>query len=33
MWGAADVTWDWPLIDHLWTGWLPADVDEAERLR
>ena len=33
MWGAADVTQDWPLINHLWTGWLPQDVDEADQLR
>ena len=26
------MTWDWPLIDHLWMGWLPQDVDEANRL-
>ena len=30
--GAPDVTQDWPLIDHLWTGWLPQDPDEADRL-
>ena len=33
MWGAADVTLDWPLIDHLWIGWLPQDMNEADRLR
>ena len=33
MWGAANVTQDWPLIYHLWTGWLPKDVNEAEHLR
>ena len=21
--GAPDITQDWPLMDHLWTGWLP----------
>ena len=30
MLGLADVTQDWPLIDHLWMGWLPADVNEAD---
>ena len=29
----ANVTQDWPLINHLWTGWLPQDVDEANQLR
>ena len=29
MWGVANVTKDWPLIDYLWMGWLPQDVDEA----
>ena len=33
MWGVADVTQDWPLIDHLWTGWLPQDMDKANQLR
>ena len=33
MWGAADMTQDWPLIDHLWKGWLTQDVDEADRVR
>ena len=28
-----DVTQDWPLIDHLWTGWLPQDMDKANQLR
>ena len=30
--GAPDITQDWPLIDHLWTGWLPQDPDEADWL-
>ena len=33
MWRAADVTQDWPLIDYLWTSWLPQDVDKADQLR
>lgn len=31
--GVPDVTQDWPLIDHLWTGWLPEDPDEADRIQ
>ena len=27
------MTQDWPLISHLWTGWLPQYVDEANQLR
>ncbi len=30
--GAEDITQDWPLMDHLWTGWLPGDPDEADRI-
>jgi Integrase zinc binding domain len=30
--GADDITQDWPLMDHLWTGWLPGDPDEADRI-
>ena len=30
--GAEDITQDWPLLDHLWTGWLPQDPDEADRI-
>ena len=33
MWGVANVTQDWSLIDHLWMGWLPKDMDEANQLR
>ena len=33
MWGVANMTQDWPLINHLWMGWLPQDVDKANRLR
>lgn len=33
LYGATDVTHDWPLIDHLWTGWLPADPEEAQRIQ
>ena len=31
--GYPDITQDWPLIDHLWTGWLPQDPVEADRLQ
>lgn len=31
--GMPDVTQDWPLMDHLWTGWLPQDPDEADRIQ
>ena len=27
------MTQDWPLIDHLWMGWLPQDMDEANHFR
>ena len=30
--GFDDITHDWPLMDHLWTGWLPENPDEANRL-
>ena len=33
IWGASNVIQDWPLIDHLWTGWLPQDMDKAEEVR
>ena len=33
MWGVANVTQDWPLINHLWMGWLPQDIDNANQLR
>ena len=33
MWVPADVTQDWPLIYHLWTGWLTQNVDEASQLK
>ena len=26
-------TQDWPLINQLWTGWLPQDVDMANRAK
>ena len=32
LWGAPDVTQDWPLMDYLWMGHLPGDPDEADRL-
>ena len=32
LWGAPDVTQDWPLMDYLWTGTLPQDPDECDRL-
>ena len=32
LWGAPDVTQDWPLMDYLWTGALPQDPDECDRL-
>ena len=31
--GCPDITQDWPLIDHLWTGWLPNDPDESDRIK
>ena len=33
MWGLANVTQDWPLIDHCWMGWMPQDMDETNQLR
>ena len=30
--GAPNITQDWPLIDHLWTRWLPDDPTEADRI-
>jgi hypothetical protein len=33
IYGAADITQDWPFIDHLWTGWLPADPEESQRIQ
>ena len=30
--GAPDVMQDWPLMDYLWTGALPQDPDECDRL-
>ena len=32
LWGAPDVTQDWPLMDYLWAGALPQDPDECDRL-
>ena len=32
MWGVANVTQDWPLIDHLWMGYLPQKIDETDQL-
>ena len=31
MWGVAEKTLNWPLIDHLWMGWFPQDMDEANQ--
>ena len=33
MWGLANVTQDWPLINHLWMDWLPQDMDKADQVR
>ena len=33
MCGVANMTQDWPLIDHLWMGWLPQDVEKADQFR
>ncbi len=30
--GYQDITQDWPLMDHLWTGWLPQDPTEVDRI-
>ena len=30
--GYPDITQDWPLMDHLWTGWLPQDPTETDRI-
>ena len=27
------MTYDWALINYLWAGWLPQDVDKADRLQ
>ena len=27
------MTHDWPLINHLWIGWLPQNMDEADQLK
>ena len=32
LWGAPDLTQDWPLMDYLWTGALPQDPDECDQL-
>ena len=32
LWGAPDVMKDWALMDYLWTGALPQDPDECDRL-
>lgn len=31
--GYADITQDWPLMDHLWSEWLPQDPTEADRIK
>ena len=33
MWGVANITQNWPLIGHLWTGWLAQDVDKVDQLK
>ncbi len=30
--GFPNVPQDWPLITHLWDGWLPEDPAEADRI-
>ena len=30
--GIQDISQDWPLIDHLWTSWLPEDISEANQI-
>ena len=32
MYGPQDISYDYHLMDYLWAGHLPEDVDEAERV-
>ena len=33
MYGPQDICYDFHLIDYLWTGFLPEDIDEIERVK
>ena len=32
MWSETNVNHDWPLIEHIWMGCLPKDIDEANQV-